>query len=122
MSPAPSIGLNYSHVMGGLSFVNIGPTVVKLKDILKIFDHEPFVAFTRFTYLFWKKMRNVISVSKLAYTTFWTTLKYNCFDFFNSQDKAPILVWAKNQPFLASILPLSNVCQIPPSIIKTKVA
>ena len=37
-------------------------------------------------------MSNVISVSKLAYTTFWTTLKYNCFDFFNSQDKAPILV------------------------------
>ena len=32
MSPAPSIGLDYSHVMGGLSFVNIGPTVHKLKD------------------------------------------------------------------------------------------
>ena len=66
MSPAPSIGLNYSHVMGGLSFVNIGPTVVKLKDNLKMFDHEPFVALTSFTFLFWKKMRNVISVSKLA--------------------------------------------------------
>ena len=55
MSPAPSIGLDYSHVMGGLSFVNIGPTVVKFKDNLKIFDHEPFVALTSFTFLFWKK-------------------------------------------------------------------
>ena len=55
MSAAPSIGLDYSHVMGGLSFVNIGPTVVKLKDNLTIFDPEPFVALTSFTFLFWEK-------------------------------------------------------------------
>ena len=66
MSPAPSIGLDYSHVMGGLSFVNIGSIVFKLKDNLKIFVHEPFVALTSFTFLLKKKMSNVISESKFA--------------------------------------------------------